>query len=198
MSGRIKLFIAALVAIAGGLAWLYFAEIGIRDIQFGVWLTAAGIGALIGMVGEATRERDHRAKAAEADRQATEARETADNAMANAEAALQPRRDKLIRKEQEMRESIARADASRDAADREAARGRQRIAELEKENARLGGDLNACRDKGKRGKKRHDECIAERNQLRDQSADASATIEFLQNELQNAKYRLHEEEQKRR
>lgn len=198
MSGRIKLFIAAVAAIVGGLAWLYFAQIDIRDIPFGVWLTAAGIGALIGMVGEATRERDHRSTAEKADQQAAEAREAAEKAMANAEAALKPRWDKLTRKEQEMRDSITRADATRDAADREAAKGRERIEELEQKNARLGSQLNECLEKGERGKKKHDECIAERNQLRDQSADAEATIAFLKNELEDAKYRLHEEEQKRR
>lgn len=168
MSARLTALSIVLALVAALGAWLHLSVVpdiawqGHRgDVSEGwaairaAWPVYATAGALLGLlglaggmiVGETARERDMVATAALAARERDEAQQTAENAVADAQAAVSAERNELQRQQQQAREQIAAARAARATVDAEASRGRERIAELERQlgrcEARLSGALRA-------------------------------------------------------
>src|SRR5690554_1560761 len=189
MSARLTALVIALALVAALGVWLHLSVVpdiawqGHRGDVFTGWgairaawpvyATAGALLALLGLIGgliagETARERDAAARAAEAERERDEAREAAARAVADAEAAVSTERAELQHQQQQQqaREQIAAARAARATLDAEAARGRERIAELERELGRCEARLSGARRAMQRGKAETAELHAELAALR--------------------------------
>ena len=148
MSARLTALVIALALVAALGVWLHLSVVpdiawqGHRGDVFTGWgairaawpvyATAGALLALLGLIvgliaGETARERDAAARVAVAVRERDEAREAAENAEADALAAVSAERAELQHQQQQAREQIAAARAARATLDAEAARGRERL-----------------------------------------------------------------------
>lgn len=137
MSRRTTLIMVLIAVVAVGGVWLHLNIIPSihwsngNGVFYGGWqaiakawpimLLAGSSAALLGvttgsLIGETARERDYRAKAADAETRAVEAEKIADNATQSAESALANEHARLQRQQEEAKRQAALAQSERKAA----------------------------------------------------------------------------------
>lgn len=210
MNRRIMLFFVLVLAVGGCLGWMHFSVV--PDIRWSnnglvfyedwkaiakawpIWLIAgsgAGLFGFIffGLIAETARERDHKAKANEADQRAGEAEKIAESATQRAEAALNDDRSALQRQQETARQQIALAQSERKDADREIAdiraENKDQKAEIKHLYSRIRG-FEVSAENGKAENKRLKEMKGDPEAL----AEANSEIAGLKSELKDTRQRL--------
>ncbi|MGP9468793.1 hypothetical protein ACT3RU_17525 [Halomonas sp. TP35] len=124
-----------------------------------VWAVVGGIMAIVGttlgaIAGENTRTHASEARAVNAERERDEARQTAENALTDAQAAVSAERAELVYQQQQAREEIAAARGALVAAKRESDRLHERVAQQAADLAdyqlRLGRSISATHRRKRR------------------------------------------------
>lgn len=187
MSTRVIVLVAGLIAVTGLGAWLHLSIV--PDIAWqaadgsvstgwaavrNAWPVYGSAGVFLGLlglavgctIGETARERDLRAKTAQAQERVTQAEKTAQTATQEAQEAVSAERADLERHQQQARELVAAAKAARAAADRESQRAQARVGELEAELAEARYRLEHCVAATHRRKRRIQHLEAELATLR--------------------------------